>query len=181
MGDDVDIAPVKCNTAGDSVTPASNSSKPAEICPQQIYASSSLDRHEQANFVNIQKLLKQTLQFLENQKVASAFQSLCEATSIVVQHCERLGLASDDATCSTVNREQFWAGLNNCWLYALAQRADAGPQEEHVMSKTCTELHEKVIDWADRLEHFGLVNYDMGWWETDILAALETFKKTSTI
>lgn len=34
-------------------------------------------------------------------------------------------------------------------------------------------LREMVVSWADKLEKYGLVDYEMGWWEADVLAAID--------
>ncbi|KAI9305502.1 hypothetical protein BJ944DRAFT_148490, partial [Cunninghamella echinulata] len=125
------------------------------------------------NFEEIQKQLKKTLDHVEQRNMVSGFETLSKATSAVVDHCEQLGLTSDDHPYNAIDREQFWAGLNNCWLYALAQRQEPSSSEEKVTDQHLFKLREKVVAWADKLERFGLVDYEMGWWEADILAAID--------
>ncbi|KAI7852985.1 hypothetical protein BDC45DRAFT_512008 [Circinella umbellata] len=105
--------------------------------------------------------------------MVSGFQTLSKATSAVVDHCEQLGLTSDDHPYNAIDREQFWAGLNNCWLYALAQRHEPSSEIERLTDQHLYGLREMVVAWADKLERYGLVDYEMGWWEADILAAID--------
>ncbi|KAG2233297.1 hypothetical protein INT48_007733 [Thamnidium elegans] len=113
-------------------------------------------------FEEIQKQLKNTLDHVEQRNMVSGFQTLSKATGAVVDHCEQLGTV-----------EQFWAGLNNCWLYALAQRHEPSSDTERLTDQHLYSLREMVVSWADKLERFGLVDYEMGWWEADILAAID--------
>jgi hypothetical protein len=82
-------------------------------------------------------------------------------------------LTSDDHPYNAIDREQFWTGLNNCWLYALAQRNDAGSETERLSNEYLFELRDKLVCWADKLEPFGLVDYEMGLWEAEILEAVD--------
>lgn len=86
---------------------------------------------------------------------------------------DRIGLTSDDHPYNAIDREQFWAGLNNCWLYALAQRQEPSSEVERMTDQHLYGLREMVVAWADKLERYGLVDYEMGWWEADILAAID--------
>ncbi|ORX51304.1 hypothetical protein DM01DRAFT_1337352 [Hesseltinella vesiculosa] len=124
------------------------------------------------SFANIQTQLKTTLEYLQQHKFAHGLQILMDTTDTVVEQCERLGLTTDDHS----NQEHFWAGLNNCWLYALAQKLEPVAAEEQISRQECFDLKVKIVGWADKLERYGLVNYDLGWWETDILAALASFQ-----
>lgn len=124
-------------------------------------------------FEEIQKQLKNTLDHVEQRNMVSGFQTLSKATGAVVDHCEQLGLTSDDHPYNAIDREQFWAGLNNCWLYALAQRHEPSGDSERLTDQHLYSLREMVVSWADKLERFGLVDYEMGWWEADILAAID--------
>lgn len=63
--------------------------------------------------------------------------------------------------------------MNNCWLYALAQRNDVNDESERLTNEYLFELRDKLIAWADKLEPFGLVDYEMGLWEAEILEAVD--------
>ncbi|CEI94502.1 hypothetical protein RMCBS344292_08711 [Rhizopus microsporus] len=103
-------------------------------------------------FEEIQKQLKSTLDHIEQRNMVSGFQTLSKATAAVVEHCEQLGLTSDDHPYNAIDREQFWAGLNNCWLYALAQRQEPSSDTERLTDQHLYNLRDMVVAWADKLE-----------------------------
>lgn len=82
-------------------------------------------------------------------------------------------MTSDNHPYNAIDREQFWTGLNNCWLYALAQRNDVNDESERLTNEFLFELRDQLIVWADKLEPFGLVDYEMGLWETEIVEAVD--------
>ncbi|RUS16879.1 hypothetical protein BC937DRAFT_90694, partial [Endogone sp. FLAS-F59071] len=84
------------------------------------------------------------------------------------------GLTADDHPYTTIDREGFWTGLNNCWLYALSRAGAARTEGQHLTDRHFYQLRESAIAWADRLERYGLVDYEMGWWEADVLEAIDT-------
>ncbi|KAF7726978.1 hypothetical protein EC973_008173 [Apophysomyces ossiformis] len=174
------------NDTSDSATASSTSLvavKAEESTPGSIPSSTSVPIKTEntaeslspntTSFEEIQKQLKKTLDHVEQRNMVSGFQTLSKATSAVVDHCEQLGLTSDDHPYNAIDREQFWAGLNNCWLYALAQRQEPSSEAERLTDQHLYGLREMVVAWADKLERFGLVDYEMGWWEADILAAID--------
>ncbi|KAG0243129.1 hypothetical protein BGW41_002769 [Actinomortierella wolfii] len=108
-------------------------------------------------------------------------------------------LATDDHP--SARREGFWRGLNNCWLFALshaqdkatrlwsAAEDDDGPPPPPISSSSLSSsspslsfplrrhlvrLKQHVVEWANRLEPWGLVDYELGLWERDILEAIES-------
>lgn len=84
------------------------------------------------------------------------------------------GLTADDHPYTTIDREGFWTGLNNCWLYALSHAGAARTEDQRLTDRHFYQLRESAIAWADRLERYGLVDYEMGWWEADVLEAIDT-------
>ena len=99
------------------------------------------------------------------------------------------GLVRDNASTSTSStttatasitvaqeidqKSGFWTGLNNCWLFAFSHYANARSQDQQLKEPHLHHLHNSVKTWADTLEKYGLVNYEMGLWEQDILEAIE--------
>ncbi|CAO0796777.1 unnamed protein product [Mucor circinelloides] len=163
-----DATPPTTTTTTAINTPATATSLPVATPPTPAPAPTPI-----TTFEEIQKQLKNTLDHVEQRNMVSGFQTLSKATGAVVDHCEQLGLTSDDHPYNAIDREQFWAGLNNCWLYALAQRHEPSSDAERLTDQHLYSLREMVVSWADKLERFGLVDYEMGWWEADILAAID--------
>ncbi|KAI8079962.1 uncharacterized protein BX664DRAFT_388910 [Halteromyces radiatus] len=169
------------STQNDSPLPATQGSttniKTQENVP--VTSTSPTTAKSTTNFEEIQNQLKKTLDHIEQRNMVSGFRTLSKATGAVVDHCEQLGLTSDDHPYNAIDREQFWAGLNNCWLYALAQRHEPSQPEEKMTDQQLRRLREHVVTWADKLERYGLVDYEMGWWEADILAAIDAILASS--
>jgi hypothetical protein len=67
----------------------------------------------------------------------------------------------------------FWTGLNNCWLFAFSHYGNARSDEQQLKEPHLHHLYNNVKAWADTLEKYGLVNYELGFWEQDILEAIE--------
>lgn len=81
------------------------------------------------------------------------------------------GLASDGGAID--QKAGFWTGLNNCWLFAFSHYGNARSEDQRVREHHLHHLHNNVKAWADALEKYGLVNYELGLWEQDILEAIE--------
>lgn len=82
------------------------------------------------------------------------------------------GLASDSGG-AVEQKGGFWTGLNNCWLFAFSHYGNARSEDQRICEHHLHHLHNNVKAWADTLEKYGLVNYELGLWEQDILEAIE--------
>ncbi|KAG0090903.1 hypothetical protein BGZ93_006361 [Podila epicladia] len=150
---------------------------PCSSAPGTVPSSSEL--------AAIQEELQTVLEYVDHGMILKSFDTLSRLTDIVVTNCEQLGLVSDNTaststskTTSTTSQEigqkaGFWTGLNNCWLFAFSHYANARSQDQQLKEPHLHHLHNSVKIWADTLEKYGLVNYEMGLWEQDILEAIE--------
>ncbi|KAG9288595.1 hypothetical protein G9A89_006696 [Geosiphon pyriformis] len=152
--------------------------------PPQI--PTRLDHRElqqyQMTFDDIQEELKKVLDFVDQGKILYAFENLSSVTSIIVMNCDRFGLTSDEkAPYNEIDREGFWQNLNNCWLYALAnasgsptktQQQQIEQQQQCLGQEHLYRVRDSIVSWADLLERYGLVDYEMGFWERDLLEAV---------
>ncbi|ORX96211.1 hypothetical protein K493DRAFT_217947 [Basidiobolus meristosporus CBS 931.73] len=125
------------------------------------------------NFEEIQNELKKALDHIEQGAILKAFEVLVSITDVVVSNCEALGLTSDEAPFNVYDREGFWQGINHCWLYALSRTTTARSDKDQLRETHLFHLRDSVIAWCDILERYGLVDYEMGFWELDILEAIE--------
>ncbi|KAI9241409.1 MAG: hypothetical protein BYD32DRAFT_448755 [Podila humilis] len=153
---------------------------PGSPAPGSTVPSSS------AELAAIQEELQTVLEYVDHGMILKSFDTLSRLTDIVVTNCEQLGLVSDNASISTSTtttsitatqevdqKSGFWTGLNNCWLFAFSHYANARSQDQQLKEPHLHHLHNNVKTWADTLEKYGLVNYEMGLWEQDILEAIE--------
>ncbi|KAF8941951.1 hypothetical protein BGZ47_007022 [Haplosporangium gracile] len=136
--------------------------------------------HEQATeeqgvtdeLASIQEELQTVLEYVDHGMLLKSFDTLSRLTDIVVTNCETLGLASDGGG-AVEQKAGFWTGLNNCWLFAFSRYGNARSDDQRIREHHLHRLHNNVKAWADALEKYGLVNYELGLWEQDILEAIE--------
>ncbi|KAF9428439.1 hypothetical protein BGZ94_002362 [Podila epigama] len=153
-------------------TPQSQGNKVATSCSTELTA--------------IQEELQSVLEYVDHGMILKSFDTLSRLTDIVVTNCEVLGLVHEDevleigSSGSTVvdpltfdQKAGFWTGLNNCWLFAFSHYANARSDDQQLKEPHLHHLYNSVKTWADTLEKYGLVNYEMGLWEQDILEAIE--------
>ncbi|KAG0061739.1 hypothetical protein BGZ90_003418 [Linnemannia elongata] len=121
---------------------------------------------------SIQEELQTVLEYVDHGMLLKSFDTLSRLTDIVVTNCEKLGLASDGGEV-VEQKAGFWTGLNNCWLFAFSHCGNARSDDQRIREHHLHHLHNNVKAWADALEKYGLVNYELGLWEQDILEAIE--------
>lgn len=74
---------------------------------------------------------------------------------------------------------RFWNDINTAWLSLFQEQKDT--MESSLKTRTClpsTYLNETqlenagkfIITWCDILEEYGLVDYELGIWEEEILS-----------
>ncbi|KAF9356980.1 hypothetical protein BGX34_009651 [Mortierella sp. NVP85] len=133
---------------------------------------SELDEQRAAEeLATIQEELQSVLEYVDQGMVLKSFDTLCRLTDIAVTNCDRLGLTSDSGAMD--QKAGFWTGLNNCWLFAFSHYGNARSEEQQLKEPHLHHLYNNVKAWADTLEKYGLVNYELGFWEQDILEAIE--------
>ncbi|KAG0055707.1 hypothetical protein BGZ89_002292 [Linnemannia elongata] len=105
------------------------------------------------------------------QGVTDELASIQEELQTVLEYVDH-GLASDGGEV-VEQKAGFWTGLNNCWLFAFSHYGNARSDDQRIREHHLHHLHNNVKAWADALEKYGLVNYELGLWEQDILEAIE--------
>ncbi|KAK3843259.1 MAG: hypothetical protein J3R72DRAFT_489788 [Linnemannia gamsii] len=121
---------------------------------------------------SIQEELQTVLEYVDHGMLLKSFDTLSRLTDIVVTNCEKLGLTTDGGG-AVEQKAGFWTGLNNCWLFAFSHYGNARSDDQRIREPHLHHLHNNVKAWADALEKYGLVNYELGLWEQDILEAIE--------
>ncbi|KAG9066104.1 hypothetical protein KI688_001323 [Linnemannia hyalina] len=120
-------------------------------------------------------------QSAEEQGVTDELASIQEELQTVLEYVDHgmllksfdtLSLASDGGG-AVEQKAGFWTGLNNCWLFAFSHYGNARSDDQRIREHHLHHLHNNVKAWADALEKYGLVNYELGLWEQDILEAIE--------
>ncbi|ORX94386.1 hypothetical protein K493DRAFT_221393 [Basidiobolus meristosporus CBS 931.73] len=158
---------------------------PTKSTPKQLQPTPTTTIHQNpvltTSFDEIQNELKRALDHIEQGAILKAFEILSAVTDAVVTNCDALGLTIDEPPYNAYDREGFWQGINHCWLYALSRTAMAKSEEDQLRVQHFYHLRDSIVSWCDHLERYGLVDYEMGFWEQDILEAIEASMSTSNL
>ncbi|KAL8764259.1 MAG: hypothetical protein Q9184_000228 [Pyrenodesmia sp. 2 TL-2023] len=101
--------------------------------------------------------------------------------SLIRQTNYHLGLASD-YRLSREDRLNVWKEFNTCWLAVLQrqkddtqQMMDTGqppvPPQNLLQAALLERMAEALVSLCDGLEKYGLVDYEMGVWEEEIMSS----------
>ncbi|KAL8927997.1 MAG: hypothetical protein Q9208_002072 [Pyrenodesmia sp. 3 TL-2023] len=115
-------------------------------------------------------------------RLVEAAQSLLEISDWLLVHAQELGLASD-YRLSREDRLNVWNEFNTCWLAVLQRQKDDTQQmmetgqppvpPQNLLQATLLErMAEALVSLCDGLEKYGLVDYEMGVWEEEIMSIL---------
>lgn len=151
-----------------------------------------------AGFSDYQEMLKQTFQNTRHGRLAEAADSLLDMSEQLLGHAKELGmvlsgchlrLQTDFTSGLTSDNEalrdehvDIWREFNTCWLALLQCQKDFSQQildtghgpvrPQSVLKKDDLErMAESLIQHCDRLEPYGLVDYQMGVWEEEIMSS----------
>ncbi|KAF4221369.1 hypothetical protein CNMCM8980_003431 [Aspergillus fumigatiaffinis] len=125
-----------------------------------------------------QRVLRSTFDHIRAGRLVEAGRSLLEISEWLVTNARELGILSDDPMFYS-DRLQLWNDFNICWL-AVCQRQKDMTQEVlrtgHQPSNTSMlssdrldDMGRELIQLCDQMEQHGLVDYQMGIWEEEIL------------
>ncbi|KAL8772584.1 MAG: hypothetical protein Q9209_002245 [Squamulea sp. 1 TL-2023] len=146
-----------------------------------------------------QEALRDTFEHTSKVRLAEAGQSLEFISEWLLGHFKELGMATRERSSSfqadlkpglaTDNqskkeeRLKLWKEFNTCWLATLQcqkettlQMLETGqrpPHPQSVIQKAVLErMGEALVQNCDELEKYGLVDYEMGVWEEEIMSIL---------
>ena len=82
-------------------------------------------------------------------------------------------------------RLEFWRNIHYCWLAFLQRQLDSTQTRQAASSNRRSapraldaslleELGDKVVEFSDALEKSGLVDYEMGFFEAELIACKST-------
>ncbi|EXJ71910.1 uncharacterized protein A1O5_04411 [Cladophialophora psammophila CBS 110553] len=109
-------------------------------------------------------------------RVTAASEKLLALSRWLVNSVTALGLHHDDET-RHAERIDFWRELNLCWE-ALGQKQKEITEEalrtkrqpvDVLSAEAVTSLVEELVSMCDQLEQYGLVDFEMGIWEEQIV------------
>lgn len=130
-------------------------------------------------YASYQSALKAIFQNIRDGALASASESLLTVSDWLLSHVAELGLTSDDQNLHK-DRIKLWNGFNHAWLAMFQAQKDmmeSGQQAQRSQSLIPKEGLERMgkdlIRLCDSIERHGLVDYEYGVWEEQIIAILE--------
>jgi len=125
--------------------------------------------------------LKRTFQHVRDGRLSEAGASLLTISGWLLGNAEALGLVRDDEAMHS-ERLKLWDEFNTCWLATLqrqkemtqevlnsGQRAQA-PQSL-IEYNSLEDMGKEIVRLCDIMEKHGLVDYQMGVWEEEIVAS----------
>ncbi|ORY13871.1 hypothetical protein BCR34DRAFT_480416 [Clohesyomyces aquaticus] len=127
--------------------------------------------------------LKRTFEFTRDSRLAEAAQQLFDLSNWLTHMAElTIGLVRDDENYYA-QRLKMWEEFNNCWLVTLQRQKammhdmiNSGQRPQPPQSLIDPDFLEKLgtqlVKNCDNMEKHGLVDYQMGVWEEEIIAML---------
>jgi len=131
---------------------------------------------------NYQSELKKTFQFVHDGRINEAGAQLHRLSEWLLHWAETLGLVRDDET-HYAQRLKLWEEFNTCWLSTLQKQKamtqdmiSTGqrpqPPQTLIDYDTLEKMGTQLVKNCDNMEKHGLVDYQMGVWEEEIIAML---------
>ncbi|KAF3403698.1 hypothetical protein F1880_009602, partial [Penicillium rolfsii] len=135
---------------------------------------------EQA-YAQYQRALRSTFDQTRAGRLVDASGSLLEISEWLVTNARDLGILRDDDERRS-ERLQLWNDFNICWLALCQKQKDLTqdvvatghqlPQTSLLSRDRMEAMGKELIQLCDQLEQHGLVDYQMGIWEEEILSVL---------
>ncbi|KAF1950003.1 hypothetical protein CC80DRAFT_427767 [Byssothecium circinans] len=150
---------------------------------QQHSGSASGSANEYDDFYNnYQSELKRTFEFIRDDRLSDAAQQLFRLSDWLLHWAETLGLVRDDEN-HYQQRLKLWEEFNHGWLSLLqkqtelVQKAAATgqrpqPPQQLIEYDYLEKMGTQLVKNCDNMEKHGLVDYQMGVWEEEIIAML---------
>lgn len=142
--------------------------------------------------------LRETYDHIQTGRLAQGGSSLLEASDALLTRVEELGmlcatfgaefpltppgLTRDDENAHE-QRLKMWKDFNLCWLAfmqklkdnldGVVQSGGLPPHPQSIVTPAFLDkMADKLIAWADSVEKYGLVDYETGVWEEEILEGM---------
>ncbi|CAI7647954.1 unnamed protein product [Penicillium viridicatum] len=185
------------NQPGPMARPNTTQTFPAPISDFTAIGSGSMDRlgqpqtepqQQQSNQPSLeeaigryQRILRRSFDQTRAGRLVEAGGSLIEISEWLVTNARDLGLLHDDSIQYS-DRLKLWSEFNLCWLALCQKQKDlimeviaTSQQPSHtslIRRDRMETMGKDLIQLCDQLEPHGLVDYQMGIWEEEILSVL---------
>ncbi|KAJ5734761.1 hypothetical protein N7533_013164 [Penicillium manginii] len=148
--------------------------------PQQAVAVDDSSNLDEA-YAQYRRALRSTFDDTRAGRLVEASRSLLEISEWLVANARDLGILRDDHILYH-DRLQLWNDFNLCWLAVCQKQKDLfqdlvttghSPAHTSLIGRDQLEAMGKdLIHLCDQLEQHGLVDYQLGIWEEEILCVL---------
>ncbi|KAJ5180275.1 hypothetical protein N7492_003485 [Penicillium capsulatum] len=132
-------------------------------------------------YAQYQRALRSTFDQTRAGRLVEASRSLLEISEWLVTNAQDLGILRDDHLLYP-DRLRLWSDFNLCWLAFCQKQKDLTrdlaatghqPVQTSLISRDRMEsMGRDLVQLCDQLEQHGLVDYQMGIWEEEILCVL---------
>ncbi|KAF2466280.1 uncharacterized protein BDR25DRAFT_77077 [Lindgomyces ingoldianus] len=131
---------------------------------------------------NYQTELKKTFEYTRDGRLSEAAAQLFRLSDWLLHWAETLGLVRDEENQYT-QRLKLWEEFNNCWLTTLQRQKEVmqdmittgqrpQPPQSLIDPDYLEKMGTQLVKNCDNMEKHGLVDYQMGVWEEEIIAML---------
>ncbi|KAI9679074.1 MAG: hypothetical protein M1829_001744 [Trizodia sp. TS-e1964] len=155
-------------------------SGPSDVLDEPDYVQAAPNYDDAYN--QYQNALKRTFENTRNGHLTEAGQSLVEISDWLLSHAVELGLVRDEEELHG-DRIKLWNEFNICWLSALQKEKDMlqdlldngqspHPPQSIIRQEFLEKMGRDLVRLCDNMERHGLVDYQMGVWEEEIIQVL---------
>ncbi|KAL8665847.1 MAG: hypothetical protein Q9202_001970 [Teloschistes flavicans] len=158
--------------------PTAMADYPQTSAPESIEPQETPSANYDEGYSRYHGALKQTFENTSKGRLTEAGQSLLEISEWLLSHAKELGLVQDDYT-RREGRLQLWSEFNLCWLAVLQRQKDdtqvildtgqPPPPGSLLRAESLENMAETLVQLCDSIEKYGLVDYQMGVWEEEIM------------
>ncbi|KAF2665515.1 hypothetical protein BT63DRAFT_67553 [Microthyrium microscopicum] len=133
-------------------------------------------------FGSYQDALRRSFESIRDGNLAEAGNTMISITDWLLSNAEVLGLVRDDES-THAERLKLWSEFNTCWLALLQRQRELAAEMIQIGQRPAPPaslleydqmetMGKELIRLCDNMEKHGLVDYQMGVWEEDIISLL---------
>ncbi|RPA86113.1 hypothetical protein BJ508DRAFT_321789 [Ascobolus immersus RN42] len=147
---------------------------------QQLQATSQMDTEDA--YSEYQRALHETYQMIRDGRLSTAGTSLLKVSEWLLSNAVTLGLVRDEKALHAY-RTRMWDEFNLCWITCLRKQKDLlqegilatelQPARDLLQVDALKKMGDDLVRLCDSLEKHGLVDYQFGVWEEEIIDELQ--------
>ncbi|KAI5815987.1 hypothetical protein BZA77DRAFT_66365 [Pyronema omphalodes] len=134
-------------------------------------------------YAQYQTAIKRTFQNMRDGRLRDAGDSLLQLSEWLLTNAVELGLVRDEQELYG-DRTRLWNEFNTCWLSVLnkekemlkeyvASGREPQPPQDFLREEFLEKMGRDLVRLCDNMEGHGLVDYQMGVWEEEIIEAIQ--------